>query len=203
MNCRCPDLFPPPNPTPLPSTSASLPFQTIPAPIPHQYQQSIRVPPLQSIYPSNTQTFIDTPHSSGLLHHPSGRTLPRGPPSNSSRSFRGDRVDAAQISFRELVDKLEGIISDSILIYRHRHQIANRHGVLHAGQDAGSNPVRSFPHAGRSLSSHHTTSHWISTMGRLNMARIRARQSDSEEESSTLYDPEQGPSSRPRPPESS
>ena len=60
-NRRHPDLFPPSNPTP--STSASLPFQTTPAPIPRQYQQSIRVPPPQSIYPSNTQTFIDTSHS--------------------------------------------------------------------------------------------------------------------------------------------
>ena len=32
------------------------------------------------------------------------------------------------------------------------------------------------------------------------MARIRARRSDSEEEGLTLYDPEQGPSSRPRSP---
>ena len=46
MNHHCSDLFPPPNPTPLPSTLAFLPFQTTPAPIPHQYHQSIRVPPL-------------------------------------------------------------------------------------------------------------------------------------------------------------
>ena len=39
-------------------------------------------------------------------------------------------------------------------------------------------------------------------LGRLNMARIRARQTDSEEEDPTLYDPEQGPSSRPHSPES-
>ena len=140
-NRRRPDLFPPPNPTPLPSTLASLPFQTTPAPIPRQYQQSIQVPPPQSIHPSNHQTFIDTPHSYGLLHHPSGRTLPRGPPSNLSCSFRGDRVDAAQISFRELVDRLEGFISDSFLTYRCRHRVANQHGVRRACQDVGSNPV--------------------------------------------------------------
>ena len=35
------------------------------------------------------------------------------------------------------------------------------------------------------------------------MARIRARRADSEEESTTLYDPEQGPSTRPCSPESS
>ena len=34
-------------------------------------------------------------------------------------------------------------------------------------------------------------------LGRLNMARIRARRADSEEEDPTLYDPEQGPSTRP------
>ena len=126
-NRRRPDLFPPPNPTL--STSASLPFQNTPALIPRQYQQSIRVPPPQSIYPSNTQTFIDTPHSYGLLHHPSSRTLPRGPSSHLPNSFRGDRVDGAQISFRELVDGLEGVISDSVLTHRRRHRIANRHGV--------------------------------------------------------------------------
>ena len=201
-NCRRPDLFPPPNPTPLPSTSASLPFQTTPAPIPRQSHQSIWVSLPQSIYPSNTQMFIDTPHSYGLLHHLSGRTLPRGPSSNLPSSFRGNRVDAAQISFRELVDGLEGFFSDSVLAYRRRHRIANRHGVRCAHQNAGSHPVRSFPHVRRNLPSHHTTSYWISTMRRLNMARIRARQSDSEEEGPTLYDPEQGPSSRPRSPES-
>ena len=172
-NRRRPDLFPPPNP--IPSTSASLPFQTTPTLIPRQYQQSILVPPPQSIYPSNTQTFIDTPHSYGLLHHSSRRTLPRGPSSHSPNSFRGDRVDGAQIFFRELVDGLEGVISDSVLTHRRRHRIANRHGVRRAHQDAGSNPVRSFPHARRSFSSHSPPTHWVSTLGRLNMARIRVR----------------------------
>ena len=200
-NCRHPDLFPPPNPTP--STSASLPFQTTPALIPRQYQQSIQVPSPQSIYPSNTQTFIDTPYSYGLIHHSSSRALPRGPSSNSPNTFRGDRVNGAQISFRELVDGLEGVISDSVLTYRRRHRIANCHGVRHAHQDAGSNPVRSFPHMRCSFSSHSSPSHWVSMLGRLDMARIRARRTGSEEEDSTLYDPEQGPSSRPRSPESS
>ena len=44
-NHRRPDLFPSSNSTPLPSTSASLPFQTTLAPIPHQYHQSIQIPP--------------------------------------------------------------------------------------------------------------------------------------------------------------
>ena len=210
MNRRRPDLFPPSNPTSLPSnptslpsTSASLPFQTTPALIPHQYQQFIRVPPPQSIYPSNTQTFIDTPHSYGLIHHSSSRTLPRGPSSHSPNSFRGDRVDGAQISFRELIDGLEGFISDSVLTHRRRHRIANRHGVRCAHQDAESYSVRSFPHARRNFSSHSPPSHWVSTLGRLDLARIRAWRIGSEEENSTLYDPEQGPSSRPRSPESS
>ena len=117
MNHYRPYLFPPPNPTPFPSTSASLPFQTISAPIPRQYHQSIRVHPLQSIHPSNTQTFIDTPHSYGLLHHLLCQAFRHGPSSNLPNSFRGNEVDAAQTSFRELVDKLEEFISDSVLIY--------------------------------------------------------------------------------------
>ena len=128
-NRCCPDLFPFPNPTPLPSTLTSLPFQTTPASISCQYHQSIRVPPPQSIHPSNTQTFINTSHFYGLLYHPSHRAFPHGPSSNSPNSFRGDRVNAAQISFRELVDGLEGFISDSVLTYRRRHRITNRHGV--------------------------------------------------------------------------
>ena len=159
---------------PLPHWLLSLSKNT-PALIPCQYQQSIRVPPPQSIYPSNTQMFIDTPHSYGLLHHLSGRTLPRGPSSNLPSSFRGNRVDAAQISFRELVDGLEGFFSDSVLAYRRRHRIANRHGVRRSGQDAGSPPVHSLPNVRRDLFSHRTSFHWISTLGRLNMARIRAR----------------------------
>ena len=56
-------------------------------------------------------------------------------------------------------------ISNSVLTYRCRHQIANRHGAHCTGQNAGSFPVQSFPSVRHNLSLHHISSHWISTLG--------------------------------------
>ena len=176
MNHYCPYLFPPPNPTPFPSTSASLPFQTISAPIPCQYYQSIRV----HLY--NPSILPILKHSS-ILHTPMASSIICCAKLSLMAPLPTCPIPLEAMKLMQLRHPSESLLTNlrnssptvSLSMYRCRHQIANRHGVRRSGQDAGSPPVHSLPNVRRDLFSHRTSFHWISTLGRLNMARIRAR----------------------------